>query len=123
VADPPTAVFVANNQMTIGVMRALADLRVRVPEQLAMVVFDDFEWADLFHPRLTAAAQPIPRIGERVVQLLLSRIEDPSLPVHVERLDAELVHRESCGCTVDRHDLAGRDDGTVGRTDPWVAAT
>jgi LacI family transcriptional regulator len=80
------------------VMRALADRGLRVPEDIALVTFDDFEWADLFAPRLTAVAQPIGELGERAVSLLLSRIEDPSLPPRTVRLPTTFVHRDSCGC-------------------------
>jgi len=96
--DPPTALVSGNNFMTIGVMRALADRGLHVPEDIALVTFDDFEWADLFAPRLTAVAQPIGELGERAVSLLLSRIEDPSLPPRTVRLPTTFVHRDSCGC-------------------------
>jgi len=97
-ADPPTALVSGNNFMTIGVMRGLADRELRVPEDIALVTFDDFEWADLFHPRLTAMAQSIGELGQRAVELLLSRIENPSLPSRSVRLPTTFVHRDSCGC-------------------------
>jgi LacI family transcriptional regulator len=105
-ADPPTALVSGNNFMTIGVMRGLADRGLRVPEDIALVTFDDFEWADLFHPRLTAVAQPIGELGRRAVELLLSRIADPSLPSRSVRLPTTFVHRDSCGCHAGRR--AGR---------------
>ena len=96
--DPPTALVSGNNHMTIGVLRALKGRGLRVPEDIALVAFDDFEWADLFAPRLTVVAQPTKRLGERGVELLLSRLEDPARPQRVERLAAGFVHRDSCGC-------------------------
>jgi LacI family transcriptional regulator len=96
-ADPPTALVSGNNHMTIGVLRALKARGLRVPEDIALVAFDDFEWADLFAPRLTVIAQPTARLGERAVELLLSRLEDPSLPPRTERLRATFVQRDSCG--------------------------
>ena len=45
-----------------------------MPEDVALVAFDDFEWADLFAPRLTVIAQPTKQLGERGVELLLSRL-------------------------------------------------
>ncbi|MGN6600613.1 MAG: LacI family DNA-binding transcriptional regulator [Actinomycetes bacterium] len=97
-SQPPTAVVVGNNQMTISLMRALHRRGVEVPRDLALAVFDDFEWADCFHPRLTAVAQPTSAIGLHAVELLLSRIADPSLPARVTRMKCQFVHRESCGC-------------------------
>src|SRR4051794_18084845 len=97
--QPPTAVVSGNNFMTIGLLRALSERGLRVPEDIALVAFDDFEWADLFHPRLTVIRQPTSALGSRAVELLLSRLQDPSRPVRTERLEATFVHRDSCGCT------------------------
>ncbi|WP_205315632.1 LacI family DNA-binding transcriptional regulator [Nonomuraea lactucae] len=98
---PPTGLVVANNQMTIGAMRGLRELGVKVPDDLALVAFDDFEWADLFHPRLTTIAQPTQAIGEMAVNMLLSRLRSPGEPARKVRLGATLVHRDSCGCPPD----------------------
>ncbi len=96
--EPPTALVVGNNQMTIGVMRAARDAGICVPGDVAVVVFDDFEWADLFHPRLTVIAQPTRVLGEQAVELVLSRLADPSMPGRRLVLQPEFIHRESCGC-------------------------
>ena len=56
--------------MTIGAMRGLRDAGRRVPEDVALVGFDDFDWADSFSPRLTVMAQPCEQIGSRAAQLL-----------------------------------------------------
>ena len=95
---PPTALVVTNNSMTIGVMRALREAGLTVPEDMALVGFDDFEWADLFHPRLTTIAQATTQIGEQAVSMLLSRLANPGLAVRKVQLEPKLVHRESCGC-------------------------
>jgi LacI family transcriptional regulator len=96
--DPPTALVSANNSMTIGVMHALRELGLTVPGDVALVAFDDFEWSDLFQPRLTVIAQPMQAIGAQAVRLLLSRLDDPSRPPQSVRLQTTFVHRESCGC-------------------------
>ncbi|WP_246095155.1 LacI family DNA-binding transcriptional regulator [Streptomyces roseicoloratus] len=95
---PPTAVVVGNNQMTIGAMRGLRDAGLRVPDDLALVAFDDFEWSDLFQPRLTAIAQPTSTIGEQAFELALSRIADPDLAPRRVLVQPAFRHRESCGC-------------------------
>lgn len=97
----PTAVVVANNNMTIGVLRAAKQLRVRIPEDLAIVCFDDFEWADLFHPGLTAVAQPTHAMGMQAAHLVLSRLNEPGLPSRRVRLESAFMHRESCGCAAE----------------------
>jgi LacI family transcriptional regulator, galactose operon repressor len=97
-SDPPTAVVVANNRMTIGVMRAARNAGIRIPEDLALVAFDDFEWADLFHPRLTVVAQPTLAMGQQAVELVFSRLADPARPARKVVLRPTFVHRDSCGC-------------------------
>jgi LacI family transcriptional regulator len=96
--QPPTALVVSNNRMTIGAMRALRDLGLNVPQDISLVAFDDFEWSDLFHPSLTAVAQPTLAIGEQAMGLALSRIADPTLPPRRVLIHPTFMHRESCGC-------------------------
>jgi LacI family transcriptional regulator len=97
-AEPPTAIISGNNAMTIGVLEALQARGLQVPADMALVAFDDFEWAEFFSPRLTVIAQPTAALGERAVELLLSRLEDPQRPPRTIRLPATFVHRDSCGC-------------------------
>lgn len=95
---PPTALVLGSNRTTINAMRALEHSGRRVPEDIALVCFDDFEWADAFHPKLTAISQPISEIARGAVELLLRRIDDPSVSPTRRRLAPTIVHRESCGC-------------------------
>jgi LacI family transcriptional regulator len=96
--SPPTAIVAGNNLMALGAMRALRQLRLRVPDDVALVAFDDFAWADLFSPRLTTLAQPCRQIGEEAMELLLERIRAPNRLARGLRLPATLQHRDSCGC-------------------------
>ncbi|MFC7339926.1 LacI family DNA-binding transcriptional regulator [Saccharopolyspora griseoalba] len=98
-SQPPTALVAANNAMTIGAMQAVRDLELRVPEDVALVGFDDFPWADLFSPRLTVISQPSEEIGSKAVELLLDRLDDLDRPPREHRLPSRFVHRESCGCS------------------------
>ncbi|MFD5664009.1 LacI family DNA-binding transcriptional regulator [Streptomyces anthocyanicus] len=97
-AVPPTALVTANNAMTIGALRALRSRGLSVPGDLALCCFDDFAWADLFSPRLTAVAQPSRDIGAQAVRLLLDRLAEPDRPARTLRLPCAFVHRGSCGC-------------------------
>jgi LacI family transcriptional regulator len=97
-AAPPTALVTANNTMTIGALRALRDRGLGVPDDIALCCFDDFAWADLFSPRLTAIAQPSREIGAQAVRVLLERLASPDRPARTLRLDCTFVHRTSCGC-------------------------
>ena len=89
--------------MTIGLLRAIAERGLTVRGDMALVAFDDFEWADLFHPRLTTIAQANTQIGEQSVTMLVSRLANPELAARRVQLEPRFVHRESCGC---RRDLS-----------------
>lgn len=95
---PPTAIMAGNNLMTLGAMHALRDARIEVPGQMALVGFDDFEWADFFVPRLTLIAQPVQELGAQAVNLLLERMASPKRKKHSVRLAPTLKIRNSCGC-------------------------
>jgi LacI family transcriptional regulator len=94
----PSAIVIGNNAMTIGVMKALRLLRLRIPDDVALACYDDFEWADLFEPRLTAIAQDVHAMGARAVAMMVDRINDPDRPLRRERIAPQYRHRTSCGC-------------------------
>jgi len=96
--DFPDAVVSANDQMAIGVLKALARAGVRVPQDVAVVGFDDIFPGSLCDPPLTTVHQPMRMLGERACARLLDRIANPALPPAVELLPTELVLRSSCGC-------------------------
>jgi LacI family transcriptional regulator len=102
----PDAIVCANDQMAIGVLRTLTARGIRVPDDIAIVGFDDIYPATLCDPPLTTVRQPIRGIGERACEQLIERIATPTLRPSVELLPTELVIRSSCGCppgTVARH--------------------
>ncbi|MFE0387196.1 LacI family DNA-binding transcriptional regulator [Streptomyces bungoensis] len=113
--SPPTALVTANNAMTIGALRALRGLGLSVPDDLALCCFDDFAWADLFSPRLTAIAQPSRELGAEAVRVLLDRLATPDRPARTVRLPCAFVHRTSCGCPEDRDGAEGPRPAEPGR--------
>jgi LacI family transcriptional regulator len=80
------------------VMKAVHDSALRIPDDLALIGFDDFEWADCFEPRLSVIAQPSDAIGMRAAEMLAARIKAPDLTPNHERLAPQLILRRSCGC-------------------------
>lgn len=98
-SDRPTAVVSTNNVMTIGTLHGLRDLGLRIPDDVAVVCYDDFEWADLVTPGLTAMDQDLTGMATRAVELLLRRIADPDATTVRERLPVAFHHRSSCGCS------------------------
>lgn len=96
-ANRPTAIFASNHVMTIGLMRAIAEHGLRCPQDISVACFDDFDWASVFHPRLTTVAQPTYEMGSRAAEYLLARLmgssdADPQTCVLAPRL----VIRDSC---------------------------
>lgn len=94
-AEPPDALFVANNLMTVGALRALRDLGLRVPEDCMVVGFDDAPWAALVHPPLTVVSQPAYEIGKIAAELLFEARENPRREPREVLLQPELIVRES----------------------------
>ncbi len=98
---PPTAIFAMNNRMTLGVLRALRELGIPCPERVSVVGFDDFDWAAVFNPTLTAVAQPTYDIGAQAVELLLECIQSAAQGLQVAPrqivLKSSLRIRESTG--------------------------
>lgn len=93
----PRAVFVANNLMTLGALRALHEGGIRIPDEVALVGFDDMPWATSLNPPLTAVSQPSQEIGSAAAALLLDRIAQPERAVRHLILRTQLVIRASCG--------------------------
>jgi LacI family purine nucleotide synthesis repressor len=93
----PSAVFCASDAIALGVLLALYKAGLRVPDQVAVVGFDDVPSSQYTAPPLTTVHQPIYDKGVQAANIIIDRIEgDVSEPVHV-KLEAALVVRESCG--------------------------
>jgi DNA-binding LacI/PurR family transcriptional regulator len=95
---PPTAIFTGNNLMTVGVLKALQEMRVRVPADISVVGFDDLTLGSLLRPPLTCVHRPDVEQGALAMRLLLNRIREqaPDRPRRIV-LGTELVVRESTG--------------------------
>jgi LacI family transcriptional regulator len=98
--NPPTAVFACNNRMTLGLMRALKNLGLTCPQDVSVCGFDDFDWSELFSPRLTTVVQPSSEMGELAMEMLLQVVEAPDQHLKSREgnrvvLKAELRVRES----------------------------
>ena len=97
--QPPKAFVTGNNLMTIGALRALQEAGLRVPHDVSLVGFDNFDWAEFASPPLTVIAQPAAKLGSVAIDLLMRRLRDPAAPMTTVRLSPELIVRASCGCT------------------------
>jgi LacI family transcriptional regulator len=91
-----TAMFVANNVMTMGALHYLQEHQIRIPEDIALIGFDDYEWARITRPALTMVKQPSYELGEEAAKQLLKRIREPEgEPVEIY-LPTSLTIRASC---------------------------
>ena len=95
--DAPSAIFTSNNLMTLGALNAIHDMGLGIPQDVAIVGFDDLTWAPSLNPPLTAVAQPTLELGKWAVNLLFQSIlEENREPVEII-LKPSLIVRESCG--------------------------
>lgn len=94
----PTALFASNDSMAIGALRGLHQAGLQVPEDVALVGFDDIPTAKYVTPSLTTIHAPTLELGEQAMSQLLAGLREE--PVSSNRtLETEFVARESCGCS------------------------
>jgi LacI family transcriptional regulator len=91
-----TAVLAANNVMTMGVVKCLQDHNKSIPSDVAVIGFDDYEWAKITTPSLTMIKQPSFELGVKAAEAILRRIEEPDADFIEMRLQTEIIQRESC---------------------------
>lgn len=90
-----TAVFVSGDEMTLGLMRALDERGLRVPQDISVVGFDDIALASQFSPPLTTIRQDFSELGRRTVDLLIRQLEGDTITPHVDLVPTQLIIRES----------------------------
>lgn len=93
----PTAVFCSNDMMALGMLQTLDHSGIRVPEDIALVGYDDLEWAGIAMIPLTTVRQPRRLLGRTAVEMIMELLDDPNQrikPHHVV-LQPELVIRET----------------------------
>jgi LacI family transcriptional regulator len=96
----PDAVFAASDIMAIGALRAIREVGLRVPDDLALIGFDDTPLAARTDPPLTVVRQPARQLGQMAVEILLDLIDDPEAAPQCLILPTELIVRASCGATL-----------------------
>lgn len=107
--EPPDALFVANNRMLAGALRACIEAGVAIPDEVSIVGFDDLPWADFTQPSITTVRQPTYEIGAAAARLLIERIAGADLPPREIVFQPELVVR---GSSVKRASSARSDTRT-----------
>lgn len=112
---PPEAMFVASDTMASGVLQALRDHGLRVPEDVAVMGFDGLDESLVSLPILSTVHQPIRELGSQGVQALIDLLEHPDHAPIQRFLSYRLQIRHSCGCgTVAIPELANTTGGVTG---------
>lgn len=93
----PTALLVINDLLALGVLRAVHERGLRVPEDVSVASFDDIPMARYANPPLTTVCVHADRVGRTAMRLCFDRMRDPDRPIQAVRLSAELVQRGSTG--------------------------
>jgi LacI family transcriptional regulator len=97
-AQRPTAIFAVNNMTAVGVMQALRQANLRVPEDISLVCFDDVEHLAVISPFLTVIDQPSETMARVATQLLLERIAgNAGKAPRIISFPGKLIVRQSCG--------------------------
>ena len=94
-AEPPTGVFVANNLMSIGALKAVREMGLRIPHDISVVGFDDLDLGPLLDPPFTVIERPTVTQGEVAARLMLERLRDPQRPQQSVVLPVQLIVRAS----------------------------
>ncbi len=97
VKEPPTAIFAGNDLMALGVVYALQEAGLRVPDDVAVVGYDDREFTGFVRPAITTVTMPCWEMGRTSAELLLSLCEGSIEVVDAIRVRGELIVRQSCG--------------------------
>jgi len=92
--EPVDAILFSANTLAVDGLKYINKHNIKIPEQLAVISFDESDALDLFHPQLTYIKQPLQQMGETATKLLLENIEKNNKIMQV-KMDGELVVRNS----------------------------
>ena len=96
-SNPPTAVFIASDMVAIGVIQAIRKAQLKIPQDIALVGFDDIPWAAYLSPGLTTIRLPAQEIGQQAAKLLITFLEGNTPSKTKIFLPTKLIIRDSCG--------------------------
>lgn len=95
-SDKPTAVFViAGDYVASGLISRFTELGYHIPDDIAVIGFDDLWFASYLNPKLTSVRQPLDDMAAAAVDMLISRIKDPEKPVEMKKFKLDLILRQS----------------------------
>jgi LacI family transcriptional regulator, fructose operon transcriptional repressor len=93
--EPPDAILTTNNLLGAGAMQAIRERNLTIPDDIALVTFDETTWTSLVQPPITLIDQPTYEMGQTATELLLLRVADPNRPTRQVILKGQLLARGS----------------------------
>ncbi|MCD9510969.1 substrate-binding domain-containing protein [Photobacterium phosphoreum] len=99
----PSAIFVSNDMMAMGVINAANECGIDIPNDLSLIGYDDIHIAKFMSPALTTIHQPKYRLGQAAVETLLKRLDNPTSDAQTIQLEPTLVTRSSVKVIADSH--------------------
>lgn len=109
----PTAIFVANDEMALGAIAAIRDAGLRMPEDVALVSYDNRRYSRIVRPRLTTVSLPTYAMGRRAAELLWQRLQGKDVADSEILIPGRLYVRESCGADIR---MRSKDEAEIGTT-------
>jgi LacI family transcriptional regulator len=91
----PSAIFVCNDMMAMGVINAASEHGIRIPEDVSIIGYDDIHISKFMNPALTTIHQPKYRLGQAAVEAVLAKVKNPDSVSQVVQLEPTLVTRET----------------------------
>jgi LacI family transcriptional regulator len=111
----PSAIFVANDLMALGAIRAIQDAGLHIPDDIAIVGYDNREFARIFRPRITTVSMPVYEMGRAAAELLVKRIEEGPRDADEIKVQGRLFIRETCGADESQRTSESVDLATISR--------
>lgn len=114
-AELPTAIFAANDLMALGTIYALQDAGLNVPKDVAVVGYDNRDFAKVFRPKITTVSMPVYEMGQTAAELLLKQITEGRAEVDEIKIRGQLFIRETCGADESQMTKEGLNIATESR--------
>lgn len=97
-SDPPTAIFAAGDVLAVGALQAIKERGLRIPEDVALIGYNDLDIATLVEPPLTTVAAPVRDMGAMAMEMLQRLVAGEVVREQRVTLPTKLIIRRSCGC-------------------------
>jgi len=92
----PSAVFISNNLLLLGALKAIHQLGLKCPDDIAILGFDDHPWAEVTNPPISVVRQPARDVGRQAAEILLCLMNNETIEASQVILDCNLIVRNSC---------------------------